>query len=68
MQDLRNTEIVSLEIEIPQSEHPWMKFAGMFKDDPNFEDVLADIKSYRREIDENMQEYYRQLDAEEDSS
>lgn len=64
---LQNTEIVSLEIEIPQSEHPWMKFAGMFKDDPDFEDVLADIKSYRREVDENMQEYYRQLDAEEEN-
>jgi predicted RNase H-like HicB family nuclease len=64
---LPNTEIVSLEIEIPQSEHPWLKFAGMFKDDPDFEDVLADIEAYRREVDQNSLEYYRQLNAEEDS-
>jgi predicted RNase H-like HicB family nuclease len=64
---LQNTEIVSLDIEIPQSEHPWMKFAGMFKDDTDFEDVLADIEAYRREVDEDSEEYYRQLDAEEDS-
>jgi predicted RNase H-like HicB family nuclease len=64
---LQNTEIVSLDIEIPNSEHPWMKFAGMFKDDPDFEDVLADIKAYRREVDEELSEYYRQLDAEEEN-
>ena len=62
---LQNTEIVSLDIEIPFSEHPWMKFAGMFKDDPDFEDVLADIQSYRRELDEEMEEYYRKLDSQE---
>lgn len=62
---LQNTEIVSLELEIPQSQHPWLKFAGMFQDDPDFEDVLADIENYRRKIDENMQEYYRQMDLEE---
>lgn len=64
---LQNKEIVSLDIEIPQSQHPWLKFAGMFKDDPDFEDVLADIEAYRREVDENSQEYYRQLDAEEEN-
>jgi hypothetical protein len=62
---LQNTEIVSLDLSIPQSKHPWMKFAGMFKDDPDFEDVLADIEAYRHEIDENMQTYYEQLDGEE---
>lgn len=55
-----NTEIVSLESELPKPEHPWMKFAGMFKDDPDFEEVLADIATYRNELDE---EYYHKLDA-----
>jgi predicted RNase H-like HicB family nuclease len=61
---LQNTEIISLEIELPKLENPWMKFAGMFKDDPDFEEVLADIASYRNKLDE---EYYHQLDAEENS-
>jgi predicted RNase H-like HicB family nuclease len=63
---VENAEIVSLEIDFPQAEHPWMKFAGMFKDDPDFDDFLADIEAYRKEIDAEMEEYYRQMDAEEE--
>ncbi|MEQ8998613.1 MAG: type II toxin-antitoxin system HicB family antitoxin [Coleofasciculus sp. B1-GNL1-01] len=63
---LQNTEIVSLEIDLPKPEHPWMKFAGMFKDDPDFEDVLADIAAYRHDLDREQGDYYRQLDAEEE--
>jgi len=63
---LQNTEIVSLEIDLPKPEHPWMKFAGMFKDDPDFEAVLADIATYRHELDQEQENYYHQLDAEEE--
>ncbi|MER3492129.1 MAG: HicB family protein [Mastigocladus sp. ERB_26_2] len=45
---LQNVEIVTQEIEAPKSEHPWMKFAGKYKDDPQFDDMLADIEAYRR--------------------
>ncbi|MFB2876461.1 hypothetical protein [Floridanema aerugineum] len=38
---LEKAEIVSLEVELPKPEHPWMKFAGMFKDDPDFDEVSA---------------------------
>ncbi len=61
---LKNVEVVTQEIEIPEKEHPWMKFAGMFKDDPMFDEVLAHIEEYRKELDAEMEEYYRQLDAE----
>lgn len=63
----RKLEIVTLEIEPPQTEHPWMKFAGMFKDDPQFDEVLAYIEADRRELDAQMEEYYRQLDAENET-
>ncbi len=63
---LKNIEIVTQEIAAPKSEHPWMKFAGKYKDDPQFDDMLADIEAYRRELDAEMEEYYRQLDAEEE--
>ncbi len=62
---LEKAEIVSLEIEVPAREHPWMKFAGMFKDDPDFDEMLEDIKALRRERDAEMEAYYRQLDSEE---
>ncbi len=66
---LRDREIVSLEVEVPQpqQEHPWMKFAGKFFDsDREFEEFVADIQAYRKEIDNEMEEYYRQMDAAEE--
>ncbi|MGJ5630803.1 hypothetical protein [Nostoc sp. CALU 1950] len=63
----RKPEIVTLEIEPPQAEHPWMKFAGMFKDDPQFDEMLAYIEADRRELDAQMEEYYQQLDAENET-
>ncbi len=62
---LEKAEIVSLEIELTKPEHPWMKFAGKYKDDPYFDEMLADIEALRRERDAEMEAYYRQLDAEE---
>ncbi|MGF1992554.1 MAG: type II toxin-antitoxin system HicB family antitoxin [Nostoc sp. ZfuVER08] len=63
----QNVEIVTQEIEAAKSEHPWMKFAGKYKDDPQFDDMLADIEAYRQELDAEMEEYYRQLDLEEEN-
>jgi hypothetical protein len=48
------TEIVGLEVG-PQP-HPWMEFAGMFKDDPMFDDWQKAIAEYRRQVD-NDPEY-----------
>lgn len=31
---------------------PWIKRAGAFKDDPTWDDFLAEIAAYRKEIDE----------------
>ena len=47
----RKLEIVTLEIEPPQTEHPWMKFAGMHKDNPLFPEVLEYIEADRSQID-----------------
>lgn len=62
---LETTEITSLQIVHPNAEHPWMKFAGKYKDDPDFDEMLAHIEAFRRECDAEMADYYRQLDAEE---
>jgi predicted RNase H-like HicB family nuclease len=48
---LNHSEIVTLKIDTTQPEHPWMQFAGMFKDDPQFTKILDDIEAYRQEID-----------------
>jgi predicted RNase H-like HicB family nuclease len=48
---LNHSEIVTLKIDTQQPEHPWTQFAGMFQDDPQFEDMLKDIQTYRQEIE-----------------
>ena len=60
-----NRELTSEELERLRQEEPdnrIFQIVGMFKDDPTFDDMLAYIAEYRRELDE---EYFRQLDAEE---
>ncbi|WP_235334903.1 hypothetical protein [Aphanizomenon flos-aquae] len=41
----RKPEIVTLGIEPDKTEHPWMKFAGMHKDNPLFNESLENIKN-----------------------
>lgn len=36
--------------EINVSQQPWLKSAGIFQDDPHFEDVKHYINEYRQEI------------------
>lgn len=61
---LERVEIVSMKIDITKPENPLMKWAGAFKDDPYFDEMLADIEELRREKDAQMEEYYHQLDKE----
>lgn len=68
MARLAQAEIVPMEIETTGSTHPWLKLAGKFKDNPLFDEVLADMEAYRRELDTEMEAYYRKLDAEEDEA
>jgi len=60
---LKQGEIVQLEIPLPKPEHPWMKFAGMYKDNPLFDEVQDYIKADREQLDAERSEYYCQLEA-----
>ena len=53
---LSRVEVVPLEVGVPEDVHPWMKFAGMFENDPLFDQVLEDIQAYRRELDADRAE------------
>ena len=42
------------EVAIPSNEdrvHSWAKYAGMWKDDPSFDDFLAQIEADRRQLE-----------------
>jgi len=45
--------------------NPWLQMAGIFKDDPTYDDMLAYIEQYRRELDAEQEAYYSQFDGEE---
>ncbi|MHC5893251.1 hypothetical protein [Nostoc sp.] len=54
VQHLDKVEVIPMEIKLPQTEQsqkPWMKFAGVFKDDPDFDVVQQYIQEYRQELD-----------------
>jgi hypothetical protein len=62
---LIGAEVVALEIEIPQPENPWLRFAGIFKDDQSFDRMQEDIVKYRCEKDAELENYYHQIEIEE---
>jgi hypothetical protein len=51
---LSRVTVATVEVEAPPkglSLHMWARFAGMRKDDPSFDDVLAQIEENRRGLD-----------------
>ncbi len=48
---------------IPTLEDPWMKHAGMFQNEPLFDQVLAEIETYRQELDADRLELHSNDDA-----
>jgi hypothetical protein len=54
--DSSHIESYSCEAPTLKVENSIMQFAGMFEDDPQFEEVLAEIEAYRRELDSEREE------------
>lgn len=50
-EQLANSHLVHLEVPAPQPENPWLAIAGLFKDDPQFDEVIAEIERDRQELD-----------------
>lgn len=42
-------EVVTVELGV--TPHPWLPFAGMFKDDPDFKEVVEIMAENRRKMD-----------------
>ena len=49
-ENLSGNEVISLELEIPNREHPWRKFAGMYQNSHLFDSVLTNIEANRHEL------------------
>ena len=46
-------EVVTAEVPAQPVENPWVKYAGMFKDNPMFDEVLEIMKQNRKKNDED---------------
>jgi hypothetical protein len=62
-ENLSQAEIISIDVTVPQPENPWLKMAGRFKDDPHFDEMLAHIEAYRRELDAEMEHRFQETDG-----
>lgn len=46
-------EVIPIELEpVEAAEHPWLQFAGMWTDDPTWDDFVTEVATYRQEMDE----------------
>ena len=45
---------------------PWVEFAGIFEEDPLFDEFVEDMAAYRRELDSEIAEH--DVTAEENTS
>ena len=45
-------EIVKIDVDPQGQENPWLRFAGMWADDPTWDEFVAEVDTYRQEIDE----------------
>jgi predicted RNase H-like HicB family nuclease len=55
---LADMEITTVEVNIPShtaTSNPWLETAGMFQDDPLFDEMLAEVAAYRRTLDEQSE-------------
>jgi predicted RNase H-like HicB family nuclease len=52
----KNGKLVTIDIDVPSERSPepidpWIANMGIFQDDPTFDDFLAEVNTYRNEID-----------------
>lgn len=53
LERLKNIEAISWNVPIQDSEPTWMKFAGVFKDDSDFADIMESIRAERTSDDDS---------------
>ncbi|NEP62125.1 MAG: hypothetical protein F6K31_35150 [Symploca sp. SIO2G7] len=60
----KTNTVVTSKQEADVADNPWVRLAGKYQDDPDYDDVLAYIEQYRQELDAEMEVNDRQIEAE----
>jgi len=58
MEELARGEVVRIEIKPEELDHPWLKFAGTWANDPGIQEFRDEIERYRRELDAELEAEY----------
>ncbi len=60
LERLKHIEAISWDVPVQANQPAWMKFAGIFKDDPDFKEVMESIRAERTKDDDSEvdPEYY----------
>lgn len=53
LERLKHIEAISWDVPVQALEPAWMKFAGVFKDDPDFQEVMESISAERTRDDDS---------------
>ncbi len=48
---LAGGEVLQVPVENSVSSHPWMRFAGIWKEHPDFDQFQNNVQEYRRNLD-----------------
>jgi hypothetical protein len=51
---LNGSELVQVSVPGTTDTNPWIKYAGLWKNHPDFEEFLENIAEYRRAVDEAL--------------
>ncbi|NEQ65829.1 MAG: hypothetical protein F6K21_10075 [Symploca sp. SIO2D2] len=62
-QEKTNTVFTSQQ-EADAAENPWVRLAGKYQDDPDYDEVLAYIQQYRQELDAEVEVNDRKIEVE----
>ena len=49
---LATAQVISVQIPAPQTQNPWIEFAGMFRDDADFADIAQALRSERNSTED----------------
>ena len=61
LERLKHIETISWDVPFQASEPAWIKFAGVFKDDSDFQEIMQTIRSERNSNDESEVDPYYYL-------
>jgi len=57
-EDEKNETLLKLWKHLSKLYNPWIILAGKYENDPYYDEVLAHLEEYRKELDEREAEYY----------